>query len=349
MRSNVSTVSAGRETLQSYLPYRAQLLRREELQQLGRLQPAVAARDTVLLWLQILLAWAVAARYPMVWCNVLMACIVGNRYYSLFIIGHDGLHRRLHESRNVNDWWNNLLLIGPLGAITRLNRRNHMTHHGALALPTDPDYYKYQRRTALGLTAYLWSLTGLPLVWNAARNVYAVGQATADTATAPDAVKYRAHEICIVVAWQLTLIGGLTLTFGWWGYFLMWLAPVYVFTCAADIVRVFCEHSVLHAEDSECGLSDRMVTFQSYWLERQLFSPMNMNHHAAHHLWPSIPYYNLPQATRLIKARIECGQSSQVSIFRWQGSYLDYLWRCAAAASCNSASDLHSAKPGDMQ
>lgn len=349
MRSNVLPASAGSERHQSYLPYRAQLLRREELQRLVRLRPTVAARDTALLWLQILLAWAVAARYSMGWCTVLMACIVGNRYYALFIIGHDGLHRRLHESRSVNDWWNNVLLIGPLGAITRLNRCNHLAHHGTLALPTDPDYYKYQSRTALGLAIYLWSLTGLPLVWNAVRNVYVVRQAADDIAITPEAMKYCIHELCVVAGWQLALIGGLTLTFGWWGYFLMWLAPVYIFTYAVDIARVFCEHSVPHAEDSECGLSDRMVTFQSFWLERQLFAPMNMNHHVAHHLWPSIPYYNLPQATKLIKARIEGGRESKVPAFRWQGSYLGYLWCYATTESCNGASGLHSAKPGDMQ
>lgn len=347
MRSKTSIALAGRGALQSYQPYRTELLRREELQQLNRLRPAVAARDTALLWLQILLAWTVAALYPTVWCAVLMACAVGNRYYALYIIGHDGLHRRLHESHRVNDWWNDVLLTGPLGAITRLNRRNHMTHHGTLAQSADPDFYKYQRRATSGLAAYLWSLTGLPLVWNAVRNVYAGNRATDATVTASRGMKYHASDLCTIVGWQIVLVGGLTLTFGWWGYFLMWLAPVYAFTYAADIARVFCEHSVLDAEDSECGLVDRLVTFQSSWLERQFFAPMNMNHHVAHHLWPSIPYYNLPQATKLAYARAGGPQYSQPAP-RWQGSYVGYLWRYAVAASCGSVPSLHSAKPEDM-
>jgi fatty acid desaturase len=48
---------------------------------------------------------------------------------------------------------------------------------------------------------------------------------------------------------------------------------------------------------------------------------MNMNYHAVHHLWPSIPYYNLPAADREIRAD---GESSGLE---WRGLYLLYLFR----------------------
>jgi fatty acid desaturase len=46
---------------------------------------------------------------------------------------------------------------------------------------------------------------------------------------------------------------------------------------------------------------------------------MNMNCHAAHHIWTSIPYYNLPAAD------LELQSSPAADGLIWRGSYLGYL------------------------
>jgi fatty acid desaturase len=48
---------------------------------------------------------------------------------------------------------------------------------------------------------------------------------------------------------------------------------------------------------------------------------MNMNFHAAHHLWVSIPYYNLPQADRMMR------ENPGSTALEWRRSYAGYLWR----------------------
>jgi fatty acid desaturase len=313
---------------QSYEPFRRSLLQRDELAELSRLRPRIAVRDTLLLWAQIIAAWCVAAAYPGVWMDLAAACFVGNRYYALFILGHDGLHRRLHPSPAVNDWWNDAALIGPLGAVTRLNRRNHMKHHAGLCTAPDPDLYKYRSRTALSVADYLASLSGLTFVARAVRNVYA---ADAEATTRAATERHGVRDATILLLWQAVLILTLTRLFGWWGYVGMWLLPVYVFTYAADIVRVFCEHSTADGAD-ECPLPARLTTFTSNWFERKLFAPMNMNHHVAHHLWPSIPYYNLPQATALLHARVRAAGGAGPSR---RGSYVAYLWRYGASVAAS--------------
>jgi fatty acid desaturase len=303
-------------TNQHYQPYRTELLSREQLTELCRLSPARAYRDVLWLWAQILLAWGIAAALHSGWACAAAAVFVGNRYYSLYIIGHDGLHRRLHERRVWNDLFNDVFVLGPLGVVTRLNRRNHMTHHVTLHCQNDPDGYKYAPRHRLGLVSYAWSLTGLPFVLRAVGNVFS------KPARAPgDAKRRNARELLTILAWQLLLATSLTLLFGWWGYFAMWWLPVYVFTFAADLTRVFCEHSVPRTEP--VALHERLITFEANALELALFAPMNMNHHAAHHLWPSIPYYNLPQATAQMRAR--CAQlPADISPPQTRRSYL--LW-----------------------
>jgi fatty acid desaturase len=55
------------------------------------------------------------------------------------------------------------------------------------------------------------------------------------------------------------------------------------------------------------------------------FAPMNMNFHAAHHLWVSIPYYNLPKADALMRAH------PLATSLEWRRSYVGYLIRYALA------------------
>jgi len=99
----------------------------------------------------------------------------------------------------------------------------------------------------------------------------------------------------------------------------LWLLPVYVFMYLGDNFRAFAEHS--HPESDQQADTHRMVTFLSNPVERMLVAPMNMNYHTVHHLWPSIPYYNLPVADREIRAR------AQEMGLEWRGSYFAYLRR----------------------
>jgi fatty acid desaturase len=303
---------------QNYQPYRTELLSRDELAQLSKLNYRLVFCNIASLWLQIAAAWTVAAAYPAWWVLVVAAAFVGNRYYALFIIGHDGLHRRLHASREINDLINDVLVLGPLGAITRINRSNHMLHHRTLGCPEDPDAYKYGPRWNAGTLDFVLLLTGIPFVFRAFKNVYA-GRSNAAAAKE----SYSGRDIVIIVGWQLALVSMLSWAFGWWGYFLMWLAPVYVFTFAADITRVFCEHS---ADDNPHALHARLVTFTANKTELALFAPMNMNHHVAHHLWPSIPYANLPRATELI--RLRAAQLHGAAVPTYRHSYVRYLMAC---------------------
>lgn len=296
-------------------PFR-HMLTTEERSLLSRPDTRRVLIDIGLLWSQIALSWAAAWHFESAWVIALSAVIVGNRYYALYIIGHDGLHRRLHDNVRANDLINDILILAPVGAITRVNRQNHMQHHRTLGRSDDPDLFKYRSREHLTVGAMLLSFTGIPLILRAAANVFV--QSTPDKA--PHA-KHSGRDIAILLLCQGALIGGLTLAFGWWGYIVMWLLPVAMFTVSIDLLRVYVEHSVEH-ESSEPSLLDRLIMVESSMVERVFFSPMNMNHHVAHHLWPTIPYYNLPRATKLLEAR---AWNAGTPIMRRSG-YCAYLW-----------------------
>lgn len=303
---------------QDYQPYRKAILGVPELQKLTTLRSGIVVRDTLWLWAQIILSWMIVDRWPLWWVILVCIPVIGTRFYALFIIGHDGLHRRLFKKRWVNDLWNDLFVLAPIFSITRMNRWNHMQHHSKLALPSDPDRYKYISTNKPSRFSVLLVITGIAYVVKAVKNVLIPNIQGPEGKSVP--LKYSSRDLLILGICQLMLIGGLSITIGWWAYLVLWIIPVYVFTYTADIVRVFLEHSML-TDDVTADKSKRLVTYVSTPFERVFFAPMNMNFHSAHHLWPSIPYYNLPKADKYMRD----WQKEGTGLY-WRSSYIGYLF-----------------------
>jgi fatty acid desaturase len=307
---------------QGYHPFRQTILSRDELRALSTLRPVRAVVNTLVNWLVIVGAWTLVAVLPSWWTVVAAILVVGTRYYALAIIGHDGLHRRVFPDQWTNDLVNDLLIMGPIGAITRVNRLNHIEHHRITASAVDPDRHKYVHEGKEPTLPFLVFLTGFANMVPTIRNIFFGKRRTAEAARQPASESYKLRDIVILLAWQALLIIGLSYAIGWWAYPVLWLMPVYLFAYRADLVRVFCEHSMMQS-DEIADQSLRMVHYDSNWLELQFFAPNNMNCHVAHHLWPGIPYYNLPLAEAKVRSwDIENGSNGQII---WRGSYCAYL------------------------
>jgi fatty acid desaturase len=198
----------------------------------------------------------------------------------------------------MNDLICDLFVLAPIGAITRVNNRNHLRHHQHLATIDDPDRFKHtclNKNSIVQLAGYVTSLT------SAIRSIGNVFRGSPESArTRVARPSYRLRDIGLLLAVQATIGATLTLTFGWWGWVVLWWLPVYVFAFLADNLRAFIEHS--HPESDQAADRHRLITHEPAWLERQLLSPMKMNFHAVHHLWPTIPYYNLPAADARLRA-----------------------------------------------
>jgi len=130
--------------------------------------------------------------------------------------------------------------------------------------------------------------------------------------------RYTIRDYLLIGIWQIALLGGLTWLIAWWAYPVLWLLPLYL-AFAADNFRAFCEHSQPRPEPF--ANEHRLITFLSNPVERLFVAPLNMNYHAAHHLWPSIPYYNLPQADAEIR------HDAAAAGIEWRRTYVGYLLR----------------------
>jgi fatty acid desaturase len=313
----------------SYLPYRRVLLSSARIRELSTLRPLRALTDLAICWACILAGFGLVWIHPTWWTVLLGMTVIGNRYYAVFIIGHDGMHRRLFPNIKRNDFWTDLLVFAPIGAITRLNNRNHLAHHLYLGTPQDPDRHKHACFNKADRLSLLGFLSGLTSVWKSAVAVFVKRGGTDQPRYQARPDSYTPRDFVLLAGWFVALAGGLTWFIGWWAYPVLWLLPVYVFMYVGDNLRAFAEHS--HPEGDERADHHRLTTFLSPRLERMFVAPMNMNYHTVHHLWPSIPYYNLPIADREIR------RSAQALGLEWRGSYFAYLvryWTALPIAEC---------------
>jgi fatty acid desaturase len=311
---------------------RRTLLTPQRVKELSVLRPLRAIADISASWIAILAGVVLVSRHPAWWTVLIAIVLIGNRYYALFIVGHDAMHRRLFPNIKRNDFWADLLIFAPIGAITRLNNRNHLSHHRNLATAQDPDRFKhccFNKAESLSLLTFLSGLASIGHAFKAVFVTRGRSDAKNDGQPAHDAPNpysdsasadgYTLRDFALLAGWFLVGAGGLTYFVGWWAYPVLWLFPVYCFMYLADNFRSFAEHS--HPESDSLADQHRLITYLSYPLERGLVAPNNMNFHAAHHLWPSIPYYNLPTADEEIRG------NPAGSHLEWRKSYFGYLLR----------------------
>jgi fatty acid desaturase len=259
------------------------------------------------------IALAVAAALAF-WPNVLVigVCVVliGTRQHALFIIAHDAAHYLLYQNRRLND------LAGRAAATVQglsmcTYRVIHRLHHNNLYGELDPDtalHGGYPRGRAYlvrkllkdlsGFTAwktYAYFLGGAPAL-NTATNV-ALRPLDDTSAKLKDEARKDRNA---VIAFHIALL----VVFAWSGYLVqylvLWLLPLATVVQAILRLRAIAEHGA--TTDFSSPLTAARTNLLAGWLAWLLF-PHHVNYHIEHHLYASVPHYNLPRLHREMAER----------------------------------------------
>lgn len=297
------------------------LLTKDECVAMSRKRPLRVYADLAMIYAMILIAFALLSTGFSLSSHMVAFVIIGTRQYALFILGHDGVHRNLHPRARVNDTLTRWVIFAPLGMALEGGRANHLAHHRLLGFHDDPDRYLHRAENKNTAVKFLLFLTGLRTfwitVWKVARPAAAPSGSTTERSSGlyPSLIKPR---IPVVVV-QAIIFAGTAWIFPWWYYPLFWLAPIYFLVFVPDEIRAFCDHAHPVVPDTAAD-EMRLITYAPPVWERVLLSPMNMNFHAEHHLWPFIPYFHLPRVHRLLRQR--AGNEVIIRL-----SYGLFLWR----------------------
>ncbi len=259
----------------------------------------------------IALAAAVALAY---WFSlpitILCVLIIGVKQHALFVIAHDAAHYLLYQNRALNDFAGRFCAtVQGLSMCTY--RVIHRLHHNNLYGELDPDtalHGGYPRgrsylikkllKDLSGMTAwktYAYFLGGAPGL-NTKTNV---ALRPLDDTSAKLREEARSDRNLVVVFHLMALA-----FFYWQGflieYLVLWILPLVTVVQAILRLRAIAEHGA--TTDFSSPLTAARTNVTPAWLAWLIF-PHHVNYHIEHHLYASVPHYNLPELHREMASR----------------------------------------------
>lgn len=278
---------------------------RTRLRELHRIEPRRLLKIPVF-FVGCLAAVAVAAWSGRVGVAAPCCVLAGFCLHGLGVFMHEGAHGNLTRTPGVDRLLGFLCGL-PAGVSCSNYRATHELHHRFENTAADPDNMAtlFPSGWLRPVVYYAWFFVGTP--------VYSVVLML----TGPlRAVGWRERFLCIV---ETLLILAL-----YYSLFAIWLegAPLYAWLAALAVasiianVRGLAEHTLLPQGDppnpfrsTRSTVSNRVVSF--------FFN--NQNYHLEHHLFPRVPWYNLPELHELLQSHY---RSQQAAVCR---GYVDYL------------------------
>lgn len=240
------------------------------------------------------IAAAIVTEHPAVW--IIAGIVIAARQHALLIIMHDASHFRLLSSRSWNDRVSNWLLAWPLLVSTEAYRENHLAHHLHLNTDDDPDWLRKQ-----GQSAWTFPKTRLQLALLLMRDCCGGGaldqfRALRALSRSPDRKARSLRQTGERLGYYAVLSVVISISGTWIPVLLLWFLPAFTVLPMLLRIRSIAEH---FGVEGETRLNMSRNTFAQWW-ERMLLSPHCVGLHLDHHLYPAVPFYNLPKLHQLL-------------------------------------------------
>jgi len=239
------------------------------------------------------LCWLAGDR---LWLRLPTMVLLGFALGALFAPMHECVHATPFASRRLNrivGWWT----AAVVGWNATYYRRFHAWHHRYTQDPdNDPELQTPKPRTTAD---YLIRLSGIPYyrmvltaLWRCASG------RTGDLPFVPERGVAEIQRSALLQVGVYGAVAAISVAFQSWAAVTYWLLPMVL---AQPLMRV-----ILLAEHTGCsedrnGLTNTRTTLAA-WPVRYLM--WNMPFHAEHHLYPATPFHALPEAHRLLQARL---------------------------------------------
>lgn len=304
------------------------LLTKEEIKRFSQVDNLTFTLAAIVEILTITLAITIAELYwhPLVYFVAII--IIGSRIHGLAVLMHDACHYRVSNSRKYNDWLGELISL-PIPVSMEGFRKNHLAHHNFLNTEDDPDWQRTR------IKAFEFPKTPMQLVTTFLYYALALN--------APSDLKQVRKEKHIndvpltlrMFRWSFYVIFALCAWFFnfWQEALLYWVVPLFTSFSFFLYVRSAAEHySNLKYET----LLDSSRTVVAPLWERWLFAPHGINYHIEHHLYPSVPYYRLPELHQYLMTKPEFVEKAHITKGYVTGLFSEF---------CAGANEPHDKRP----
>lgn len=266
------------------------------IKQLSQLTPWKTGMAILFDWAVIAAAIAASSYLASPFAYIAAVLVIGGRMHALGVLIHEFAHYRFIASKSLSEWVGDVLLGWPLGTTIDSYRRNHLAHHRYTNTGQDPDWvvkFGTQQFTFPQRWQYaLANIVGYLLTINSIRDMRSIlARLNKGQDKIPRAYKLKRLGFYVAVLAVIGLAGA------WKGLLLYWIVPYFTIFLLLLYLRSVAEHFGSMDYDHELGSSR---TVYPYLWERAFLAPHNVNFHLDHHLYPSVPFYNLHQLHALL-------------------------------------------------
>lgn len=297
-------------------------LDREAVSRLHQLDVRRSAIAVISVWLEIAVIVVSSQHFlPQKffwWAYLPVAFLIAGRQGALLQLVHEGSHRLLARSKAINDWTAKWLCAMPIGVNFAGYASGHILHHAhtgtELEPPSDAEKYKIVDLRDLRLYAlFLKDLLGITAI-----SVF-LGYTTKRRSKSTEAEGWlptvmKLGQLAVVQALLLAMLFHFNVA----RYLLMWIVPVTCIHMFLMRIRGIAEHGLnkqlaVSVESPEEGNlytrsfgtpKKQYPIYPMVILERLLIGSFNVYYHHEHHLFPKVPFYNLPKVHILVADRV---------------------------------------------
>jgi fatty acid desaturase len=235
---------------------------------------------------------------------------------ALFAAMHEAVHYSAFRARRVNEVVAWLAGLGILFNATYY-RQFHFAHHRYAQDPTrDPELLTAPPPRSRA--AYWWRATAIPYWQARVLNLWRLARGRFEGL---DFIPATAHAEIVRSVRAMTLVllalAAISVAFGTAALVWYWLLPL---ALGLPFLRLYLLSEHTGCSEDDDGLSNTRTTL-SLWPVR--FLMWNLPFHAEHHLFPSIPFHQLPAAHRWLRAHLRVVAPGYVSVQRGLYAELD--------------------------
>jgi fatty acid desaturase len=286
----------------------ATMLSTQEVRELSGLSSWHTVQALAFDWALIVAAFALAIAFPNPAVWVVSLLLVARQQLALAIMMHDAAHKRLFASVKTNDNVGQFLCAAPLLFSMYSYRTLHLRHHKEPLTAEDPDLsliggYPINKRSFV--RKLLRDATGVSYFKFIRYFIHMAGkQKSRTTGSEPNAKRSSdapptAKIVFSIVLVNSLMLAALSLLGHPWLYLTLWLLPAITALQVLLRIRGIAEHAGYQATKNQM-LCSRTVT--PSW-QTVVFAPHSVNYHIEHHVYPSIPHYNLTRAHKMMRER----------------------------------------------
>lgn len=285
----------------------------QKLKPLFKPKPIKHAGAMVFDWLIILGTIYFTTLYFHVFSYLLAVIIIGARMHAIAVLMHDATHYRFLKNRKWNDLITNYTTMYPLFLTIEDYRRNHLAHHQNLNTDEDPDWVSKLGRREFTFPKskqeFLFTLSTYLVLYQGVKDAIWFVQRFGMLKGNKDNAAQKPSKLPKLLFYVLLIVG--LSWFGLWATFLLfWVVPYFSTFLMFQYIRSVSEH---FGEMENEHLLNASRTVKTNFLEKFLIAPHNVGYHIEHHLYPAVPFYNLPKLHDLLMENNDFKEKSHLT------------------------------------